>query len=265
MTAMRGDVVNRVKRLPKPSKVAEALQPIFEAVSNAAHAVEDAFPAAWIERGRIAVTIKNLKNQAKFEAVVSDNGVGLSDVRFKAFCTTDTPFKIQRGGKGVGRLLWLDAFESTDITSIFSEGGNLFRRTFRFQLDENDQIIDEKLEKLPPTTAEHGTILTFRGIRGTAYQKHFPSQAASVVRHFGSHFFADFILGESPNVGLFIDGLSASFPEDVRDLLIEDRGSEKIESDDFGTIRLASFICKKEASADFDGTSRTAGQSSRER
>jgi hypothetical protein len=47
MTAMRGDVVNRVKRLPKPSKVAEALQPLFEAVSNATHAVEEAFLTLW--------------------------------------------------------------------------------------------------------------------------------------------------------------------------------------------------------------------------
>jgi hypothetical protein len=61
MTAMRGDVVNRIKRLPKPSKVAEALQPLFEAVSNATHAVEEAFLALWTERGRIEVTITKIK------------------------------------------------------------------------------------------------------------------------------------------------------------------------------------------------------------
>lgn len=41
MTSMAGDIVNRVKRLPKPSQAAEALQPVFEAVSNALHAVEE--------------------------------------------------------------------------------------------------------------------------------------------------------------------------------------------------------------------------------
>jgi hypothetical protein len=254
MTAMRGDVLNRVKRLPKPSKVAEALQPLFEAVSNAAHAVEEAFLTIWIQKGCIVVTIKNLKNHAKFEAIVSDNGVGLNGTRFNAFCTTDTPFKIDRGGKGVGRLLWLDAFESTEIKSTYKESGKVFRRSFRFQLDARDQIVDEHVEELPSTTDEHGTIVTFRGIRGTAYQKHFPSQAASVVRHFGSHFFADFILGKSASIGLSVDGVTAVFPEDVRDLLVEDRGIEEIPSDDFGALQLASFICKKEASADFDGT-----------
>ncbi len=173
MTALQGDVVNRVRRLPKPSKVAEALQPLFEAVSNATHAVEDAFKEAWMEKGRIEVTIKNLRNHARFEAIVADNGVGLTDLRFKAFCTTDTPFKIDRGGKGVGRLLWLDAFESTLVSSIYTESGAVFRRSFRFVLAEKDQIVNEQIEELPSTTREHGTIVTFKGIRGTAYQSIF--------------------------------------------------------------------------------------------
>jgi hypothetical protein len=254
MTAMRGDVINRVKRLPKPSKVAEALQPLFEAVSNAVHASEDAFLTGWIEKGRIEVTVKNLKNHSKFEATVSDNGIGLSPNRFEAFCTTDTPFKIERGGKGVGRLLWLDAFESTEIKSIFWEAGKVFQRSFRFQLDPTDQIVDEHLDELSPETRGHGTTIVFRGIRGAAYQKRFPTQAASIVRHFGSHFFADFILGKSPSISLSIDGTTASFPEDVRELLVDDRGTDEIVSEDFGTLQLANFICKKEASADFDGT-----------
>jgi len=32
-----------VKRLPKPSLAAEALQPVFEAISNSLHAIEGAF------------------------------------------------------------------------------------------------------------------------------------------------------------------------------------------------------------------------------
>jgi hypothetical protein len=40
MTSLRGDVLNRVRRLPKPTQASEALQPLFEAVSNALHAVE---------------------------------------------------------------------------------------------------------------------------------------------------------------------------------------------------------------------------------
>jgi hypothetical protein len=151
-------------------------------------------------------------------------------------------------------LLWLDAFESVKINSVYAEGDKKFRRSFRFQLDENDQIVDE-VEGEVASDTETGTTITFNGIRGVAYQKHFPSQAVSVVRHFGSHFFADFILGDSPGISLSVDGQSARFPEDVRELPVEDRGTSVLdEHEAFGTLQLANFICKKAASADFDGT-----------
>jgi hypothetical protein len=35
MTAMKGDIVNRVRRLPKPTKPSEALQPLFRSVAVA--------------------------------------------------------------------------------------------------------------------------------------------------------------------------------------------------------------------------------------
>ena len=104
MTSMRGDIVNRVKRLPKPSSAAEALQPVFEAVSNSLHAVEDAFGESYQQSGAITVTIKNPRSTSDIEIIVDDNGVGLEPARFEAFCTTDTDYKISRGGKGVGRL-----------------------------------------------------------------------------------------------------------------------------------------------------------------
>lgn len=101
MTSMRGDIVNRVKRLPKPSMAAEALQPVFEAVSNSLHAVEDAFGDQYQQQGKITVTIANPRSPDDIEITVDDNGVGLEPARFEAFCTTDTDYKISRGGKGV--------------------------------------------------------------------------------------------------------------------------------------------------------------------
>jgi hypothetical protein len=126
MTSMRGDIVNRVKRLPKPSTAAEALQPVFEAVSNAFHAVEDAFGDRYQERGVIGVTVTSPRSPSGIEIVVTDNGVGLEPRHFEAFYTTDTDFKMPRGGKGVGRLLWLDAFERVNVVSVYREGGGPF-------------------------------------------------------------------------------------------------------------------------------------------
>ena len=252
MTAMRGDIVNRVKRLPKPAQAAEALQPVFEAVSNSLHAVEDAFGDDYQVKGQITVTITSPRSPTKIEVIVSDNGVGLGPDRFAAFCTTDTDYKISRGGKGVGRLLWLDAFEQIKVVSIFSDQGQSFRRAFSFRLDTSDQITDESLQALSEV-APTGTVITFKALRDNAYRTKFPSQSATIVKHFGSHFFADFILGRSPRVTVDIEGNATQFPEEIQNLKIEDRGTATIETADFGPLNLASFVCHKAASANFDG------------
>lgn len=252
MTSLRGDVVNRVRRLPKPTQAAEALQPLFEAISNALHAVEDKFHEGYQSQGRINITMSTVRDPDAVTVTISDNGVGLQPERFDAFCTTDTDYKIERGGKGVGRLLWLDAFERISIESIYEDEGRLMRRAFTFRLQPEEQISDEVVA---PVTgqAPTGTAVTFVGLRGTAYRGKFPSQPATIVKHFGSHFFADFILGKSPEIVLDIEGATTRFPEQIQTLMVEDRGVAEIETVEFGPLRLASFICMKGASANFDG------------
>ena len=153
MTSMWGDIVNRVKRLPKPSQAAEALQPVFEAVSNALHAIEDAFGEHMYQsKGSITVTIRNIRSPNDIVIIVDDNGIGLEPPRFQAFCTTDTDYKMERGGKGVGRLLWLDAFEQIKVVSIFKDDFKVFRRSFSFRLQSHDQITDESLVEITDGT-----------------------------------------------------------------------------------------------------------------
>lgn len=253
MTSMRGDIVNRVKRLPKPSSSTEALQPLFECISNALHAVEDQFENAANISGDIQVTVKNLEDAAALRIVVADNGVGLDEERFKAFCTTDTGFKLERGGKGVGRLLWLDCFESIKVSSIYFDGDQYMRREFDFLLQDDEQIGDEIAPYQEGDANSRGTYITFSGIREGAYRSKFPVRGATLIKHFGSHFFADFIMGKSPRVTLTIDEDSTVFPAHVQELCIEERGQLEITNEDFGLLTIASFICDKVASSDFDG------------
>jgi len=251
---MQGDIVNRVKRLPKPSQAAEALQPVFEAVSNSLHAIEDAFGDEMYQSlGSVTVTIRNTRSADDIEITVDDNGIGLEPPRFTAFCTTDTDYKMDRGGKGVGRLLWLDAFEKIKVVSVYKDGDRTFRRSFAFRLETQDQITDEDISEVVGGSVNTGTSVTFSGLRGKAYKAKFPSQSATIVKHFGSHFFADFIMGRSPTIVVDIDGSSSSFPEEVQNLMLEDRGVATIMTGEFGDLSLASFICHKNASANFDG------------
>jgi hypothetical protein len=198
------------------------------------------------------VTIKSLKSPDELVITVADNGIGFDSRRYEAFCTTDTDHKISRGGKGIGRLLWLDAFEAVSVDSIFNEDGNLRRRQFSFVLAQSDQIVSEKIDDIQ-SGAETGTTITFRGLRGTAYRRKFPIQPATLVKHFGSHFFADFILGKAPQITLDIEGDATTFPDAITELRVQDRGTAAVATGEFGTLSLASFICRKAASANFEG------------
>lgn len=253
MTSLAGDIVNRVRRLPKPTSAAESLQPIFEAVSNAMHATEDRFPdGASRLQGRIDIVLEGLADPATLRVRVTDNGIGLGDDRFAAFVTTDTGFKFERGGKGVGRLLWLDMFEAIRVESIFQAAdGQLWKRTFNFVLAETDQLQNETLE--PIEDGVSGTSVEFEGIREGSYRTKFPERPAVAARFFGSHFLAEFILGNSPQVFLTVDGRDTTFPEGIRALLIEERGVSQFRDEIFGDLSLSHFVFRSAASAGFDG------------
>jgi signal transduction histidine kinase len=104
MPSLRHNLVKRIARLPKPTNVAEALQPLFEAVSNSIHATQSKFPKEVGKRGRVEVVVNTDRKKDDVWASVEDNGPGLDVDNWDAFVTTDTDHKIAIGGKGVGRL-----------------------------------------------------------------------------------------------------------------------------------------------------------------
>jgi hypothetical protein len=68
---------------------------------------------------------------------VSDTGVGFNDENFDSFNTSFSEYKVARGGKGLGRFIWLKAFECVEIDSVFTEPDSdvLLQRTFIFNSD----------------------------------------------------------------------------------------------------------------------------------
>jgi hypothetical protein len=101
-----------------------SLFPLFEAVANGFHAIEERFAREASKNGEIIVEI--LRDEASEDETppvrgfrVSDNGIGLDEDHWVAFLTADTPLKIKRGGKGVGRLAWLKVLKNAAIVSVF--------------------------------------------------------------------------------------------------------------------------------------------------
>ena len=129
-----------------PLSKAHALLPMYEAVINSIHSIEES-PNA--NMGKITVDILR-KQQANFNFKsgkkpgpdahenisgfsISDNGVGFNSDNMKSFEMLDSEYKIKKGGRGIGRLLWLKAFRNVSVQSAYKdEEGKLQSRHFRF-------------------------------------------------------------------------------------------------------------------------------------
>ncbi len=120
----------------------KVLWPLFEAVVNSIHSIEDSNNA---QSGCITITalreemipdIEGNIHLGKIHSfVIEDNGLGFNSDNYKSFNTAYSTFKIQKGCKGIGRFLWLKAFENVKIESTFFEKDSYFHRNFSFTAD----------------------------------------------------------------------------------------------------------------------------------
>lgn len=251
-SSFRPNLVKRIERLPKPTNVAEAMQPLFEAISNAIHSTQAKFKKAATRKGRIVVTVSTDRKKEDVWATVEDNGVGLDETNWDAFKTTDTDNKIQIGGKGVGRLLWLDCFQHIEIESIFDSGESYKKRSFKLVLALEDQIKDEKISKAPPGS-DTSFRVKFKGLRDNGYLDKFPGRESFVFQHLTSHFLPTFIGGHSPRVTVHVGDETRHYPEDINKIVNRTEGPVSMETAEYGTLDLTLMECEKVASADMKG------------
>jgi len=254
MASLQSNLVKRIERLPKPANTADAMQPLFEAVSNSIHSTQDRFREDVAKHGRVIVTIVTGRKRAPVKIVVEDNGVGLDQKNYEAFTTTDTDNKIARGGKGVGRLLWLDCFESATVSSLYAERDTLKRRSFRFVLSLSDQIQDYKEESVANRDAGSGMTVEFVGLRDNGYRAKFPGRAAYVFQHFTSHFLPTFIGSRSPQITVHCGDETRHYPEEINSIIHRRTTVKDIPTADYGPLTLTLMECDKVASADLQGS-----------
>lgn len=253
MASLRPNLVKRIERLPKPTDVTGALQPLFEAISNAIHSTQARFGEGISREGRVIVSVSTNRAKDKVWATVEDNGAGLDEKNWEAFTTTDTDSKIKMGGKGVGRLLWLDCFDEIIVTSIFYDGGSFKKRTFRFVLSLNEQIQDEKIEPAINATAPMFHV-RFEGLKSNGYLDKFPGRGNFIFQHITSHFLPTFIGGRSPQIAVHVGDETRDYPSAI-DLIVHRRDPVlEIVTEEYGILKLTLMECDKVASADLKGT-----------
>ena len=251
MPTLSENVENRVRKLPKPSNAAQALQPVFEAVSNSFYGVEDRFKEGALQQGRVRLSIESLADPSAATIAVIDNGIGLDAVRYDAFCVIDTEYKRDRGGKGVGRLFWLDAFENISVFSRYLAGDHLMERAFRFRLANEEQIEIIEPESHLLKAGEVGTVVRFKGIRQKDYFANFPRSALDFHNHFSSHFIGSFLVGKTPLTHIEMEGETEEFPKAIQDFVGAPPVIKDIEFEAYGSLTISGFLCQPAASGAF--------------
>jgi hypothetical protein len=253
MPSLIPNLVKRIERLPKPTNTMTALQPLFEAISNAIHSTQAKFAGHVTKRGRVTVNIEIGRKKDSVTITVEDNGVGLDKKNFEAFQTTDTDNKITYGGKGVGRLLWLDCFEEIHVESVFEEKGQFRRRTFDFVLTLEEQLQNYSVRK-EDSAAGTMFFVKFSGLCENGYRARFPGRSSYIFQHITSHFLPVFIGGRCPRLTVHAGDETQLFPNAIDDIVHRKEPEVVLETKEYGVLKLTLMECDKVASADLKGS-----------
>lgn len=181
------------------------LLPLHEAIVNSIQAIEERFtddPSS----GKIEITIDRTNHRSVIDQknigeiigfTVVDNGIGFTSNNFKSFLTSDSTYKKTRGGKGVGRMLWLKAFRKAVITSVFKEKDKHFQRSFDFTYSktgiENIDIIETEEAQI--------TKVQLVGFK-EKYQNNCPKSASPIAKRIIEHCLEFFVLETAPQIFL---------------------------------------------------------------
>ena len=120
------------------------LLPVYEAGSNAIHALLDRFGGSQIAiDGKLIFAFSIGTTAEEFSVTISDNGNGLNESNYAAFLTPFTGNKLKRGGKGFGRFVAFKVFEEIAYHSkSVAVSGEIGTRSFRFDIYVDEEIID---------------------------------------------------------------------------------------------------------------------------
>ena len=186
----------------------KALWPLFETVVNSIQSLED---TECDDKCILIETHRNTDMQLQLDAsespevehfdefVVTDNGSGFNSSNYHSFLEAYSQLKIQKGCKGIGRFLWLKAFEKAKIDSVYYENGKWYQRQFEFSLAGITP--DENVRELDGTCHERKTTVSLIGFY-PKYRDNVPCKLENLAKRIIEHCLPYFIMGNCPNITL---------------------------------------------------------------
>jgi len=181
----------------------EPLLPLYEAIVNSIQSIEE----SGIKNGRIDIEIQREPQMQIFSEswetdieniIIKDNGIGFNKQNFESFDTYATDFKLEKGCKGVGRIMWLKAFSRVEIDSIYKSETKFYNRKFSFDIANAVNFMSNNEIAKPK---EITTTVKLMGLI-SKIKKNTPKRLTTIARDILNHCFVYFIAGNMPQIYL---------------------------------------------------------------
>ena len=231
--SIRTSLKGRLRNLNLPKN--NALLALFEAVVNSIHSIDERLvkdPSYSLSLAKIDVYLKyseqmSLENKAQVAVVgfsIVDNGIGFEKNNYESFQTLDSLYKQSKGCHGIGRLLWLKAFENVSVESCFYEENSFYTKKISFE--ENDGVVEISHEN---RGSEHKTIVSLENIRNAyfeSFQVSLDKLSNELLEHCLWYFFRD---GGAPNIVIHGNVEDVSLNDKYESLIVNSVQNESFE------------------------------------
>lgn len=239
---MKENLKGRIENLAMSPSYANTLIPVFEAIMNSIHAVQDRFGDDWAKKGLIRVTVHQDQDGNPHSFTIEDNGIGLDDENFDSFRTYDSRLKVTKGGKGVGRLTWLKVFEKVAISSVYQSSDSLMERAFDFVLD-NQQAFQKYRLGVRKEKSDQRTLVQLKTLKD-GYNSHCPKKLETISHRIAAHFLP-FLIGEDcPDISVADDTESHSLRQIIADHTHNPK-SQTFDVEDVGSFTIKHLLLNK--------------------
>ncbi|WP_288879244.1 ATP-binding protein [Pedobacter panaciterrae] len=199
---MQVDIKGKINE--KRLSFAHTLLPLYEAIVNSIHAIEDRKLSApglievtMIRSNQQSLALEGEEKASPFQDfIIKDNGIGFTKDNFNSFDFAHSTYKSKRGGKGIGRFSWLRAFKKAEIESHFTEDGKWWLRKFNFEPTVKGI---EKPSLVQNGEAKFHTEVRLKGL-GIDYQKWCNTNLEEIAHKIIEHCFVYFLDENCPRI-----------------------------------------------------------------
>lgn len=194
---MKTNLVGRVENQAfHPDR--EVYWPIFEAVKNSLDAIEESGK----DSGRVVIEIERDEGQLTIDGqslprvskrvmniVISDDGIGFDPANLESFNELDSRKKRHWGGKGLGRLYFLKAFNEVLVDSYYGlDGQPKTHVQFKFSLPKGITEISESLASAKINSQSVIRLIDYKlNCERFIRKKHLLTLKNDLIRHFMSY------------------------------------------------------------------------------